>query len=188
MIKKSLAMIVIGSFVSSNSFAAPLHLEKLFMKNGMTKSFHVSHKHNKDSQSKFSGTWVGVCSDDNDEIKFRISEYDSGIFMLNLMNEGDGEYYSYNRVRSENESDKDWFYSSTHRLTKVNENTLKFEYTDVDAPQLPSSDAEKDLTSTVYNIVYTVNNNQLTMKMNGTVTYENKNANIDGQCTFKRVE
>ena len=56
MLKNTLAMIVIGGFVYSNSFAAPLHLEKLFIKDNVTKSSLVSNNHHQNSPSKFSGT------------------------------------------------------------------------------------------------------------------------------------
>ena len=185
MLKNTLAMIVIGGFVSSNSFAAPLHLEKLFMKDNVAKPSLVSNNHNQNKQFKFTGTWAGACN--NEEVKIRIHEDESELSITDLIDEGDTESYSFNLVGSENNSDSKWYNASTHRLTRVNETTLKLESVDVDAPQLPSANAEKGFTSLVYTTMYTVNNNQLTMDISGTSFYENNNGNFNGKCTFKRV-
>lgn len=189
MLKNTLAMIVIGSVISSNSFAAPLHLNKLFMKSNVTKSSLTENNHNQNFKSKFSGTWAGACSfsDQSMEMKIRVNDYEDGLSIVDLLNEGDDENYSFNRVVTENNSDNEWYFSSTHRLTRVNETTLKLENVDVDASQLPSANAEKSFSSARYTTMYTVNNNQLTMNMGGTAFFENKTANIDVKCTLKRV-
>ena len=121
-------------------------------------------------------------------MKVRISENDYGLSITDLLNEGDDVNYSFNLVESENSSDNKWYNSSTHRLTRVNENTLKLESVDVDTQQLPSANAGKGFNSSVYTFMFTVNNNQLSMNMSGTAFYENKTGNIDSKCTFKRVE
>jgi hypothetical protein len=190
MFKRNLATIVIGGFICSNSFAAPLHLEKFFIKNNVTKSSLVSNNHNQSAQSKFSGTWAGECINNGQSqgMKVRVNEDEYGLSIIDLLNEGDDENYSFNLVGSENSSDNKWYNSSTHRLIRVNENTLKLDGVDVDAQQLSLADTGKGFTSSVYTLMFTVNNNQLTMNMNGTAFYENKTASIDGKCTFKRVE
>lgn len=189
MLKSSLAMIVIGSLVTSSSFATPTQIKKTFMKDQMMKSSLVSHNQTQDSQFKFSGTWTGTCNygDKSEEMKIRIIEDSTEVSMIDLMDEGNSETASFNVVESKSTSDKEWYTSFTTRLTKVNETTLKFDGTGVFGEQLPSSNKEKGLISVVYTSMYTVNNNQLIIDTNGIISEENKNENHASKCILKKA-
>jgi len=189
MLKHSLAIIVVGSLITSSSFATPLNVKTMFMKNQTTKSSLVSKKHAQLSQFKFSGTWAGTCNDagQNREIKIRINEDDTQLAVTDLINGGGEETYSFNVVKSESTSDSTLYDSFTSRLARVNENTLRLEGTGVFGYQLPSSDQDKGFLSGVFTSTATVNNNQLIIDTNLNINHANKNESIETKCTLNRA-
>lgn len=177
MFKKSLAIIVIGSLVTGSSFANPLNAKKMFMQN---------HQMKQSSQSRFSGTWAGTCThnDESQEVKIRIVEDDFDFSIIDLINEGGNETMSFNVLESKTRTDKDFYESSTSRLTRVNENTVKYEASEVYGTP---SNPEKMLASGVITSTATVNNNQLTIDTRAKSSNDNTNEIVD-KCTFKRVQ
>lgn len=185
MLKNSLAIIVIGSLVTCSSFASSLNVKKIFMKDQIVKSSLISKNHGQNSPSKFSGTWAGTCTHDgeSEEVKIRIVEDDFDFAVIDLINDGDNETIPFNTLESKTSTDKDLYESSTSRLTKINENTIKLEGTDVFA--MPSS-PEKKLSSGIFTSTLIVDNNQLTIDSVMKVEDENKNESVD-KCILKRT-
>lgn len=181
----SLAIIVIGSLVTGSSFANPLNVKKMFMKDQITKSSMVSKNHTQSSPSRFSGTWEGICTHDgeSEQEKIRIVEDDFDFSIIDLIHEGGNETISFNVLESKTSTDKDFYESSTTRLSRINENTLKVEGTVVYAT--PSND-EKRLASGVVTCTLTVNNNQLTIDTIGKRFDENTKESVD-KCILKRT-
>lgn len=183
MLKNSLAIIVIGSLVTASSFATPLHVKNMFMKDQIMKSSMASKKHTQSSQSRFSGTWAGTCTHDgeSDEVKIRIVEDDFDFSIIDLINEGGNETISFDVLESKTSTDKDFYESSTGRLSRINENTLKFESTEVFATP---SNTEKKLASEIFSSTFIVNNNQLTVDSVMKSSNENESVN---KCILKRT-
>lgn len=185
MLKNSLAIIVIGCLVTGSSFATPLHVKKMFMKDQIMKSSMVSKNHTQSSQSRFSGIWAGTCTHDgkSQEVKIRIVEDDFDFSIIDLINEGGNETISFEVLESKIRTDKDLYESSTSRLTRINENTLKFEGTEVFATH---SNTEKKLASGVFTSTFIVNNNQLTVDSVMKFFNENNKESVD-KCILKRT-
>jgi len=186
--KNSLAIIAIGSLVTGSSFATPLNVKTMFMKDHTMKSPLVSKKHSQ--QFQFSGTWTGTCSYDggNMETKMHIEEDSTQLSVRDLINEGE-ETFSFNVVKSESYSDKDWYDSYTSRLTKLNDNTLRLEGTGVFGHQLPSSDKDKGFGTGRMTTIAIVNNNQLMIDTNVKASGVNQNENFETntKCLLKRA-
>lgn len=182
--KNALAMIVIGSLATGISSAAPLQVKKMFMKDQMIKSSLVSKNHTQNSESKFSGIWAGTCSyhNETDEVKIRIEENPIDLSIIDLMNEGNAETHSFNVLESDNRLHNEFYESSTSRLTRINENAIQFEGTELFATP---SNKEKALVSGIYTFTLTVNNNELTMVTKMKLSTEN-NESVD-HCVLKRV-
>ena len=185
MMKNSLAIILIGSLVTCSSFATPLHVKNMFMKDQIMKSSMVSKNHTQSSQSRFSGTWAGTCTHDgeSDEVKIRIVEDEFDFSIIDLINEGENETVSFNVLESKTRTDKDFYESSTSRLTRINENTIKFEGTEVFATP---SNTEEMLASGVFTSTAIVNNNQLTIDTVMKLSNENNKESVD-KCILKRT-
>jgi hypothetical protein len=188
--KNTLAIIAFGGLVTGSCFATPLHVKQMFMKDHMMKSSLASQKKNQHSEFKFSGTWAGTCNyygEGTRESKIRIEEDDTEFSIIDLINEGGNDTYSFNAVKSEGTADKDWYDSFNSRLTRINETTLKLEGTGVFANQLPSSNKEKGLNSGVFTGMYTVNNNQLIIDIYGKIFHDNQNDTFGEKCILKKV-
>lgn len=184
MLKNALAIIVIGSFIAGSSFANPLNIKNIFMKDHMMKSSMVSKNHTKNTQSRFSGTWAGTCTrnGESDEVKIEIEEND---FDFSIIDNGRKETASYDVLESKTSTDGpfDHYNSSTGRLSKVNENTVKFEGNEIFARL---SDKEKSLQSMSYTVTFIVNNNQLTIDSVMRISNGDKNESVD-KCILKRA-
>lgn len=182
MLKKSLAIIVVGALASSTSFATtPLQIKKMFMKDKIKSSLASSHQ-SQNSQSKFSGTWVGSCNYVLDkETKLRINEDAYELSIMNL-NEGNSETYSFDAIKSEINSSHDEHDSVTTKLNKINDKTLKLEYNMKSSSYVDFPSATLALTS-----LYTVNNNQLTINHKGRFTQGDKDEIFEVECNLKKA-
>lgn len=191
--KNTLAIFVIGCLVTGSSFATPLDMKNMFMKDPIMKSRLVSKDHTQNSRSRFSGTWAGICTHDgeNDEVKYRIEEDDIGLSMVDLRdqgNQGRKENFYYNEIKSEGHTDTDSYSTFTSRMSKINENTIKFEGTGVDANQPPITSKEKAMMiSGVVTSMMTVNNNQLTIETNAKIFRGNSTKGSVDKCILKRA-
>jgi len=188
--KKSLAMIVIGSLVTGSSFAAPTQVKKMLMKNHVIKSSSVSRKHGQNSQYKFSGTWAGVCSynGENDEMKIRIRESDSELTIMDIMDEEDVQTIPFNTIKSETNSDEEWYDSFTSRLTRINETTLKLEGAGVFGSQLSNTKKQNSIYSGALTSTYTVNNNQLTIDTSVKLLMDGADQTFEAKCVLNRAQ
>jgi hypothetical protein len=187
--KNSLAIIAIGSLVTGSSFATPIHFKKMFMKEPM-KSMLISNKYTQNSQFKFTGTWTGMCSSDNNkwETKLQIDEDDTNLTIIDLVNAGHVETDVFDAVKSESYSDKNWYNSFSSRLTKVNDNTLKSEGTGMFTNQLPSSNLDSGFQSGIFTAIYSVNNDQLIIDTNIKIIEHGNENVIEDKCILKRVK
>lgn len=197
MLKISIAMITVGCLVSSSSFATSFPIN-MFMKNEMVKSSLVSptNKHinnnnnnNPSHQYKFTGTWEGSCNSDNqnNSVKLQIMEDADSLTFIDSAYPEDTETYTFNVTKSEQVSDKERFEHTTSRLTRINDNTVKFEDTMVDGSQLPTNN-QTVLTTGMVVSTLTLNNNQLMMDTNMKVFQANKQSMEQSfSCVMKKV-
>lgn len=184
MLKNTLAIIVIGSLVGGSCFANSLLVKNRFMKDQIMKSSTFKKNNAQSPQSKFSGTWAGTCTHDgeSDEVKYLIMEDRLGLSVVDLP-EGRKDTISYDVLDTKTSTDKllDSYTSYTSRLSKIDENTIKFERTEVIASL---SNKEKRLFSTVTIATMIVNNNQLTVETVAKLSNERQSVDT---CTLKRI-
>ncbi|MBA3661031.1 MAG: hypothetical protein H0W64_04865 [Gammaproteobacteria bacterium] len=186
MLKNSLAMIVIGTFVAGGSFATPLHIANIFMIDQVVESSSASKKHIQNQQSKFSGTWVGTCNHDGrkDEEKIRIEDEYFDFSIKELLLTGFTQTFYFDVTESKSLARKDHYVTTTSRLTRINDNTIRLEGTGV---VNDDSNKETRLESEVFNSTFTVNNNNLIITSEKKYPHGNKDENVD-KCLLKRVE
>lgn len=189
--KNTLAIFVKGCFVTGSSFATSLNMNNMFMKDPIQKSSSLTSKnHMKNTQSGFSGIWAGMCSHDGDtnEVKIRIEEDETGVTMADLMGAEWKETFYYNEIKTESNTNSDNYSNFTTRMSKVDDNTVKYERTGVYANQVPITRKEKALmVSEIMTSMMRLNHNQLTFEMNAQ-SFRGTNVKKDmGKCVLKRV-
>lgn len=181
MLKKSLLVMAIGSLVTGSAFAMPSHIQKMLMKDQMKPSEII--KDNNRSQYKFSGTWAGTCTfgGETEEVKFRILEDNETFKIMDLTDDGWYETAKFDAIQHKTNTSKDFYDSFTSRLTRINENNLKFEGTGLFAS---ISNIDKRMLSAAFTSMFVLDNNQLTFDT--TMTTENGKKVVE-KCSLKRT-